>query len=784
MLSGDYVLSQTPGGKETQKRFPTHFQDYPGKPSFFDVYSPTIRSLYSQVFWKALPPVDLPKEIVQQFDGKGMAVVGFEMDQVRRTKDGDVSVPITVAYNHHFESTMVGKRAAFENALMQGPGDPRIPQKHGHGASSAWKPGKHEWVVRERVPGELPSSQSFGGANGGEYRKSFHGYAPSFVQVIESPTQIQITPMQIDTWNRDKMNISHPTRFVPGPVPRSSLAPTSGRDALYSGLLECPVTTRILKHALWHEDGLALGIWMVVLGVPGEAVVRLGGKKCERSPASGEECLALAESALFDERRRFLLDSSAPTVTGCFASADSEDLNLVRVHFKADRRHGGRSALDLRQDLRGKAGLCGADAQKFVGASSPLVNVSVVLDLTKQQARISLAGPSSAWFGVGFNAVAMADQPWSLIVDGSGAVTERKLGDHQPGQLLKPSIVVEESKVVGNLRTVTVTRALKGASADYYSFSPFTDGSGELNFICAVGSTPNLSYHSQRTPGRLSFLPLGGSEGACICRGEPVPFGQAKGTLEYRPTAQPEDQGTGSVGFNNRCAAQPRSDLLAMQNPTCDLRNYSGGQLACHHMWSLLDADQAIPWPDQPLEYSLKFRFWVEDYNKSYHTSLRRVTWGIASPVEYDVPKCAEGVMGCSKDDRGNWIHTIKGTFTGGGSLSAAHFHCHAPTCLSMALYRCPKETKVCDQSTGELLCMERPVYGNGSSSDRFAELGYILQPPCLWGSEEFGLEPPPSVEGFVLGAIKTSNATYGHHGEMAWHQMYVFDAPTDTELV
>ena len=32
--------------------------------------------------------------------------------------------------------------------------------------------------------------------------------------------------------------------------------------------------------------------------------------------------------------------------------------------------------------------------------------------------------------------------------DGSGAVTERKLGDHQPGQLLKPSIVVEEMKVV------------------------------------------------------------------------------------------------------------------------------------------------------------------------------------------------------------------------------------------------------------------------------------------------------------------------------------------------
>ena len=28
-----------------------------------------------------------------------------------------------------------------------------------------------------------------------------------------------------------------------------------------------------------------------------------------------------------------------------------------------------------------------------------------------------------------------------------------------------------------------------------------------------------------------------------------------------------------------------RSDLLAMKNPSCDLRNYSGGQIACHHMF-------------------------------------------------------------------------------------------------------------------------------------------------------------------------------------------------------
>lgn len=42
---------------------------------YFDVYSPMIKQLYSQVFWTGLAPVSLPQEIVERYDGKGMAVV-------------------------------------------------------------------------------------------------------------------------------------------------------------------------------------------------------------------------------------------------------------------------------------------------------------------------------------------------------------------------------------------------------------------------------------------------------------------------------------------------------------------------------------------------------------------------------------------------------------------------------------------------------------------------------------------------------------------------------------
>ena len=109
-MNGDYLLAATPGSNVS--RFPTRFSDYPGlETKSFDVYSPLVSQLYSQVFWKGLDPVPLPADIVSHFAGKTMAVVGFEVDQVMRTAEGDISVPINVAYNHHFESKVAAALA-------------------------------------------------------------------------------------------------------------------------------------------------------------------------------------------------------------------------------------------------------------------------------------------------------------------------------------------------------------------------------------------------------------------------------------------------------------------------------------------------------------------------------------------------------------------------------------------------------------------------------------------------------------------------------------------------
>ena len=35
-------------------------------------------------------------------------------------------------------------------------------------------------------------------------------------------------------------------------------------------------------------------------------------------------------------------------------------------------------------------------------------------------ATLTLVGPASVWFGIGFNASQMADRPYAIIVDGDG----------------------------------------------------------------------------------------------------------------------------------------------------------------------------------------------------------------------------------------------------------------------------------------------------------------------------------------------------------------------------
>ena len=207
-------------------------------------------------------------------------------------------------------------------------------------------------------------------------------------------------------------------------------------------------------------------------------------------------------------------------------------------------------------------------------------------------------------------------------------------------------------------------------------------------------------------------------------------------------------------------------------------------------MFTLLDKNQKTPDQDKFLVYRMKWRFWFQEVESpgQQFSDLTQFNWGgMASPTEYDVPKCGEGVFGCTKGADGHWTHMMNGTWTVGEmrpsksrtgepeltNASAVRFislrgHCHAPTCIQFDLL---------NADTGELICSQRPIYGDGSSQD-FQEDGYVSIPPCLFGPEGEGLPlPPGGMNGLPLNtklfSKKVCQADYAHHGEMSLWQSY-----------
>jgi hypothetical protein len=357
---------------------------------------------------------------------------------------------------------------------------------------------------------------------------------------------------------------------------------------------------------------------------------------------------------------------------------------------------------------------------------------------------MTLSGPPDVWFGVGLNASTMADEPYTIVLDGAGKVSERKLADQSPGKPLSSSITVVSNTVVGEgasrKRVVELTRPLVGATPEHLSFSTHTTS---MEFIMAIGSGPSFAYHKAHSADILQFWAVGNHAPTCVCMNHiDQPFGKGVGVLHYAAGKGEYASGVdGSVNLRKGCKPEPFSDMLKNKNPACDVRSYVGGQSCAHHLWSLLDASQPIPWRDQPLVYQFKWRIYFKEYTPplaSFRSSPQVIEniqdyayGGLATPTEYTVPRCAPGTA--TKD----CIHEIHGSFQlkdfneksddmpmGKGNamkIIKINGHCHAPTCLSFDLF---------NNDTGELICHQAPLFGGAGAptvnGTRFDEPGYI----------------------------------------------------------
>lgn len=701
------------------------------------------------------------------FKGKVLAITGYEQDQVMVTPTGkpgfmpqlDVSVPINWAYNHHYMAWMTGK-----HSKMVKLDHPDPLNVDAHGSPMKWK------VVEIPSPGtklnkNIPTSQLFSEGNGGESRKSFHGYPDGYAQLIQSPNTFMIIPMQIDTRNRDcgvtPKDVHNCTNNKnPGPEPKQarfgSEIPEGGSP--YSGLLECPCNSRF-------------GGDPIVYGKDSKTKILTQHYTIESQPScnkyvvkTDKNCFESVASLNIQVIGNITLSSARESVpNGCTVQpVSSKEWIAVWNPFESSAQ-------------------CSVSKSR-IGSVKFRNGIVAKIELNSTAAIITIKGPSTAWFGIGFNASAMADLPYVIYANDEG-VHEQQIGTcgseafHCPGTPLKRSVEVLLDNVVDGVRTVVVARALKGLTSQHYTFN--TDTQSQIPMIAGVGYAQEFEHHKMHA---ISFIVLlDEDQPNCVC--------------DLGTTGQLCDtNGTHCQSFIKNCVPAPAGELLSQKNPTCNSRQYAGGLKCCAHQRIMLDADQPVR--PELLRYHMKFRFWFQEYNATgetvSHYNLDRIYYQTeAWAGEYDVPpafvKQGKPIPGYSDwpvgkptpgtTCKGNCpdgkdcecIHTLVYKWTVSNiRLIYAGGHCHAPACIKMELYR---------NDTGhemELLCRQVPLYGKGNvTSDKFDELGYIVLPPCLWGNDK-GLEPSVLLpKNTPLVSLKYNKNTHsGHFGEMASWQM------------
>eukprot|EP00729_Bicosta_minor_P005846 gene5846-9467_t len=603
-----------------------------------------------------------------------------------------------------------------------------------------------------------------------------------------------------------------------GPYPTSANAPRYGPDAVYSGLLECPCTDRITrslgtdsgkpvakidgtvcetevpqqadcekaaadlaaevvlpaqqhhnssgKCAYSEHKGAFLGGYAAGSSSAGWATLQEAQAWCCSNAAA---CGGVTyQSNSYTARQPGTLSKNPLEGLDTWVLSGGGSKPAVPFNFTSGSSSKEPAGCSITVGSAGVTGyfntapttpvLCGGvPGARHVAGGGAAGKVALALQLSeaKNVVTITMTGPSNVWFGVGFNAQAMTDLPWAIVVDGiTGKVSEHKLADQAPGIVLQPSVkIVSSSVTADSQRTVVMTRSIK--MSDY-----------ESNYF---------NFDLSHAVGNLAMFAQGGAP-TCICAGDGVPFGKTPGgVIMYNATGTPEGA-SGSVGFGKDCVGScdathskgctQNSTLMQQKNPTCD--------------------NQTIP--EDTMSYQMKARFYFQEYKPETHKQLYRWHWQTADGAgEYDITKCAPGTP------PEECIHTLKARIrvsdfasgpcdprSGLNSLTPAckagsvgfkpiflDGHCHAPTCLSMEMF---------NDDTGESICRTVPTYGTMKSNTtsgnaRFEELGYLALPPCIWSEngEEDGLPEPPLLTWDAnVSAIKTCNSTYYHTGEMA----------------
>jgi hypothetical protein len=228
----------------------------------------------------------------------------------------------------------------------------------------------------------------------------------------------------------------------------------------YSGILECPCNSRYGGDPEFYPDAQTKVLARSFTAIPSGSC---SGGHNGRVFKTAAQCFEAVAALGFNATSLSNKTESDPTKpAGCVVLQNAD---------------GSADALFN----TGGAGQCTSSKTKLAGSTSGINQVSVGIKLeetvsamtvdgeitapAKGTATITLTGPSDRWFAVGFGAKIMAQRPYTIVVNNTGA-EERTLGtcgteaDHCAGTPLAPSVQIVSNSVADGVRTVVLSRAL------------------------------------------------------------------------------------------------------------------------------------------------------------------------------------------------------------------------------------------------------------------------------------------------------------------------------------
>jgi hypothetical protein len=139
-----------------------------------------------------------------------------------------------------------------------------------------------------------------------------------------------------------------------------------------------------------------------------------------------------------------------------------------------------------------------------------VLSIKIDLNQATSTATLTMVGPSTRWFSVGFNTTSMSTNADCFTSAGTSVLDQYLPGGHNEA-ITDPTnnLTVVSNVVSGTTRTVVVTRPLNTADAKDYTFNYALNS---LNIIWAYGpsnSTDPTDQHSTFGSKAVSFSTLG-----------------------------------------------------------------------------------------------------------------------------------------------------------------------------------------------------------------------------------------------------------------------------------